>query len=135
MGFGYAAQVTPYDELPIEVRRDCWGWFGDPWPSYVCYDEDGRLIEEMRKPFPAGEACLYCTEPFDEVAGESGKAMPLMKADSPAEIRHVHRECMLRNVTGSVACLEGHHHHGTGLSYRQEALAVWAWIQEHGVRP
>ena len=35
---------TPYDDIPIEVRRESQGWFGEPWPSGVCYG-DGRLIE------------------------------------------------------------------------------------------
>jgi hypothetical protein len=126
--------MTPYDELPVEVRRDCWGWFGEPWPSFICYDEAGRLIAEMRKPFPAGEGCLYCGEPFDEAAGDSGQAMPFMKAGGTGEVRHVHKECMLREATGSVACLEGHHRHDTGQTRRQEALAAWAWVQEHGAR-
>jgi hypothetical protein len=124
--------TTPYDDLPIEIRRANWGWFGEPWPSGICYDEDGRLIEEMRKPFPAGESCLYCVEPFDEGAGDSGQAMPYSRADGMAVI-HVHKECMMREVTGSVACLEGHHRHDeSGQTRRQEALAVWAWVQEHG---
>lgn len=50
--------TTPYDGLPIEARRASFGWFGEPWWSFVCYDEDGKLVEEMRKPFPAGESCL-----------------------------------------------------------------------------
>ena len=124
--------MTPYDALPLKVRRENWGWFGEPWWSHVCYDEDGRLIEEMRKPFPAGEDCLYCGEPFDEAAGDSGQAMPLVKAEGPPEVRHVHKECMLREVTGSVDCLEGHHRHDSGQTRRQEALAAWAWVQEHG---
>ena len=34
--------MTPYDALPLKVRRENWGWFGEPWWSYVCYGEDGR---------------------------------------------------------------------------------------------
>lgn len=125
--------MTSYDDLPIEVRRANWGWFGKAWPSGVCYDEDGRLIAGMRKPFPAGEKCLLCDEAFDEVAGDSGQAFPCHTTEG-SSIRHAHKECSLRNVTGSVACLEGHHRHETGQTRRQEALAVWAWVQEHGVR-
>jgi len=121
-----------YDEIPIEVRRANWGWFGDPWPSGVCYDEDGQLIEEMRKPFPTGESCLYCGEAFDEAAGDNGQAMPFAVSAVKARVIHVHKECMLREVTGSVACLEGHHRHETGQTRRQEALAAWAWVQTHG---
>jgi len=124
--------MMPYDTLPVEVRRANWGWFGDPWPSGVCYDDDGRLLEEMRKPFPAGEKCLYCKELFDEDAGDSGQAMPFVPDGGSVTITHVHKECMMRQATGSVACLEGHHRHETGLSYRQEALAAWSWVREHG---
>lgn len=124
--------TTVYDGLPIEVRRENWGWFGEPWWSFTCYGEDGRLLTEMRKPFPAGESCLLCDEQLDEAAGDSGQAMPAVRADGTAEIRHAHKECLLRNVTGSVACLEGHHRHETGQALRAEALAAWAWVQEHG---
>jgi len=125
---------TGYDAIPIEVRRAMFGWFGEPWWSYVCFDDTGRPIEEMHKPVPAGESCLYCGELFDEAAGDNGQAMPLMKADGPPEIRHVHKECLMRNVVGSVDCMQGHHGHDSGQTYRQEALASWAWVQEHGAR-
>jgi hypothetical protein len=123
--------MTPYDTLPIKVRRANFGWFGEPWSSGICYDEAGRLTAEMRKLFPAGESCLFCDEVFDEAAGDSGQAFPCHTADG-SSIRHAHKECSLRNVTGSVACLEGHHRHETGQTRRQEALAAWAWVQEHG---
>jgi hypothetical protein len=122
-----------YDTLPIEIRRANYGWFGPAWLSGVCYDDDGRLIEEMRKPFPVGESCLYCDEPFDEAAGDNGQATPCLRADRTVTIAHAHKECTLRQVTGSVACMEGHHRHETGQTRRQEALAAWAWVQEHGI--
>lgn len=130
--------TTPYDSLPIEVRRENWGWFGaEPWPSYVCFDEDGRLIDEMRKAFPAGESCLYCGEPFDEAAGDSGQAMPCMTTDG-ASLRHVHKECAFMNVTGPLAHHEGRCrcHGGStetpGMTLRQEALEVWSRYQPKG---
>ena len=135
--------TSPYDDLPIEVRRDNWGWFGDPWPSYICYDEDWRLLEEMRKPFPAGESCLLCGEKFDEAAGDSGQATPAITT-AGAEIRHVHKECGFMNVTGSLAHVQGRCscYGGDGrtadLTRRQEALEVWrlartvAEIREEG---
>jgi len=124
---------TGYDAIPIEVRRAMFGWFGEPWWSYVCFDDTGRPIEEMHKPFPAGESCLYCGELFDEAAGDNGQAMPCYVAGR-SSIRHAHKECSLRNVVGTVSCLEGHHHHDTGQTPRQEALASWAWVQEHGAQ-
>lgn len=138
--------MTGADDLPIETRRKMWGWFGPTWPSEVCYDGD-RLREEMRKPFPAGESCLWCKEPLDEAAGDAGQALPVY----PTGIGHVHKECMLRQVLGPVAHLErqctcyitdpdtpvpGPAAARPGeaeMTERQEALAVWAWVQAHGV--
>lgn len=117
--------TTPVDDMPVEVRRLNWGWWGDPWPGYICYDEDGRLLVEMRKGFPSGEDCLYCEVPF--VQGDSGQGMPYA-GPSGAVVRHVHKECMLRMVLGSPSCLRGEHDHDTGLTYRQEALEVWEMV-------
>lgn len=124
--------TTPYDDIPIDVRRANWGWFGnEPWPSGVCYDDDGNLRADMHKPFPAGESCLYCEEKFSEEIGDSGQAMPFGSADGTARIIHVHKECALMNVVGSLAHHEGHCHcqggdgHVPGMTYREEALEVW----------
>ena len=123
---------TPYDDIPLEVRRENWGWFGEPWWSYVCYDEDGRLIAEMRKPFPAGEKCLHCDEPFSEEAGDSGQAMPFLGEVGHAKIGHVHKECQFMNVVGPLAhhermcrCYGGDSSETAGMTRRQEALEVW----------
>lgn len=123
---------TPYDDLPIEVRRENWGWFGEPWWSFICFDEDGRLIAGMQKPFPAGENCLYCDEPFDEEAGDSGQAAPVIEAGGTAGIRHVHKECQFMNVTGRLAhheracrCYGSDSSDAPGMTRRQEALEVW----------
>lgn len=123
--------TTPYDDLPIEVRRANWGWFGPPWPSGVCFDDDDNLRADMRKPFPAGESCLYCEKKFSEEAGDSGQAMPFASAGGQARTIHVHKECMFMNVVGGLA----HHERrcrcygGTtetpGMTLREEALEVW----------
>jgi hypothetical protein len=121
-----------FDDLPIAVRRANWGWFGEPWPSGVCYDDDDNLQADMRKPFPAGESCLYCGEPFDEKAGDSGQAMPFQSADGTGMIIHVHKECVFLEVAGPLAHHEKRcHHYGgdgnstPGMTHRQEALEVW----------
>ena len=118
-----------YDDLPVEVRRDRWGWFGEPWPSGVCFDDDDRLREEMRKPFPSGESCLYCAEVF--IDGDQGQATPLIGI-AGTEVCHVHRECMLRQVVGGLAHLEGRcscyggdGHETPGMTEREEAIEVW----------
>lgn len=124
--------VDPFDPYPPEVRRNLFGWFGEPWWSYVCYDESGLLLEEMRKPFPAGESCLHCKVPFDEAAGHSGTATPCVKADGTCEIRHAHKECSLREVLGPLAHMEHRCHcyggdgNGTpGMTAWEEAQEVW----------
>jgi len=122
--------VTTYDDLPAEVRRANWGWFGEAWPSGICFDDDGNLLADMRKPFPAGESCLFCGEKFDEAAGDAGKAMP-----SPEGIRHMHKECMLVQVVGPLAHYEGHCRcHGEDgrmpdMTLREEALEVWGRLR------
>jgi hypothetical protein len=123
--------TTPYDTLPVGVRRANWGWFGEPWPSGVCYDDDDVLRADMRKPFPAGESCLYCEVQFDEAAGDSGQAMPYA-----GRIIHVHKECAFRQVAGGLAHHEGrrrrHGGDGTatpGMTFREEALEVWRRLQ------
>jgi hypothetical protein len=132
--------TTPYDSLPIEVRRAAFGWFGEPWPSYVCYSDDGHLLEETRKPFPAGESCLWCDEPFDEAAGDSGTAMPCTTTEG-SSVRHVHKECAFMNVVGPLAHHEGRCrcHGGStetpGMTVRQEALEVWRRYQPDEAAP
>jgi hypothetical protein len=123
---------TPYGNIPVEVRREMHGWFGEPWWSYVCYDEAGKLIEEMRKPFPSGESCLYCGEPFSEEAGDSGQAMPFLSATAPPEIRHVHKECQFRQAAGGLthhegrcSCHGGDGNDTPGMTLREEAVEVW----------
>ncbi len=123
--------MTGFDDLPVEVRRANWGWFGEPWWSYVCFDEAGELIEEMRKAFPAGESCLYCEEQFDEAAGDSGQAVPAVTT-AGTRIAHVHKECQFRQVAGGLAHHEGRCHcHGgdgngtPGMTLREEAVEVW----------
>jgi hypothetical protein len=136
--------MSLFDDLPPEVRRLNWGWFGEPWPSGICYDEDGRLIEEMRKPVPVGEKCFCCDEVLAE--GDQGKSCGPLPAPfpgaAPAQLAHQHKECGLRQVIGPIAHLERRCHcHGgegndtPGLTRRQDALAVWAWVQEHGLTP
>ena len=127
--------TTPYDDLPIEVRREAWGWFGVPWWSFICYDEAGNLLEEMRKPFPAGESCLYCGEEFSEAAGDSGQAVPAVTTEGTS-IRHVHAECQFRQVAGGLAhhekrchCYDGEDDGTPGMTLRQEALEVWRRMQ------
>lgn len=123
--------MTTYDDLPADVRRENFGWFGEPWWSYVCYDEAGQLIGEMRKAFPAGQSCLYCGEQFSEAAGDSGQATLAVTTEG-ARIAHVHKECQFRQVAGGLAhhekrchCYGGDGDGTPGMTLREEAAEVW----------
>jgi hypothetical protein len=112
-------------------------WWGEPWPSYICYGEDGRLREEAHAAFPTPDrTCLFCGEGFKP--DDSGEIMPcLLPARQPME--YVHKECVLRRVVGCLAHLEGrcscaggHDHDDPAMTARQEAVAVWEWARAHG---
>lgn len=102
-------------------------YFGEPWPSGVC---DGGIQVNT----PTEEKCSFCHEMI--VDGDQGSfVFGLTGAQEP-----VHRECSLRMVLGGIGHLEDHqrwckgeHDPDGGRSYRQSALEVWAWVQEHGV--
>ena len=118
--------------IPPVSDREARGWFGEAWPSGVCFNDDDTLREDMRKPFPAGESCLYCGEKLSEEAGDAGHAMPFMTADGEYRIIHVHKECMLREVIGPLAhhekrchCHGGEGNRTPGMTLREEALEVW----------
>lgn len=128
--------MTPYDDLPIEVRRANWGWWGEPWPSGVCENEDGSINWEMQREFPAGESCFWCTTKILE--GQSGTSMPSHGVDGTT-IVFQHKECGLRSVLGSYKHLTSGctgngscNHIDDGLSARDDALLVWEWVQLHG---
>jgi hypothetical protein len=135
----------PYDDMPLEVRRANFGWWGEPWPSGICLkqDESGADILpyewnwDMNVPVPVGEKCFSCGEEI--VATDQGQRMPFAH-DGGVELVNQHKECGLRNVMGPLAhlerrcrCFGGTDHDTPGLTKRQEALAVWEWITEHGV--
>lgn len=118
------------DNASPEVARANYGWFGEPWPSSICYLDNGELNTAMRLPVPAGETCLHCEETIDVV--HSGKAMPCLAPDDGVIIRYVHKECLVVMMAGSLAhhdrrcrCFGGTDVGTEGMTARQEALAVW----------
>jgi hypothetical protein len=122
-------------DLPLDVRRRNWGWFGDPWPSGICCTDDGRVMWEMQKPFPEGEACIHCGEVFRP--GDNGTARPFL-GTSISMILHIHKECAVAEVLGGIEHLQGHGHCPDGesdesLTRRQSALAVWDWVQVNSI--
>jgi hypothetical protein len=113
------------------MRRTVHGWFGPPWPSGVCWDDNDRLRTDMRIQVPIGDRCLHCEAPFEP--DDSGMAMPCYTTEGPS-IRHIHKECNLRMAIGSLAHLEhrctcygGTDNATPGLTMREEAQMVWEW--------
>ena len=100
-------------------------FFGDPWPSGVC--DDGVQVET-----PVGIPCALCHVPVAE--GDRGSFVNQGGEQWPA-----HRECLLRMVLGPIEHLErrcpchGGVYEGGALSLRDNALAVWDWVQAHGM--
>lgn len=115
-------------------------WFGEPWPSAdlrapVCEEEGWRV------PVPVGSSCLLCEEPIE--AADRGVITVAIEAGPDGEpfgrLAAAHIECWIRQTSGPLAhlerrcpCFGGIDHETPGLTRRQEALAVMAWIYEHG---
>lgn len=81
--------------------------------------------------------CLLCETAIEE--GEDYRSMPYVTKQSTT-LRHVHADCGLRNVVGGIGHLTDHAYWcgkmgdpDMGLTYRESALAVRRWIDEHGV--
>jgi hypothetical protein len=122
-----------------ELDRELHGWFGDPWPSSDCYDDEGTVRESSRIDVPVGQPCLGCGEAFD--ADSRGTAVPVI-TPTGARVHYEHRECTLRERVGSLAHLEGRcacrggaegGAGDEGRSRREEALLVWEWVQRNGM--
>lgn len=107
-------------------------YFGEPWPSGIC--DEGRQVET-----PVGESCEWC-----EVSVQEGDQGSFIGVASPARsfVAPIHKECSLRQVVGSYACiLLGDHAVGAchekdeelGLSKREDALKVWEYVQRNGL--
>lgn len=109
-------------------------FFGEPWPSDVC--ETGR-----RTQVPAGENCFLCGTVI--LVGHQGTWVGAQSRvlHSPVH-RPAHRECMARQLVGSIEHLTGRCQceppqglSGAGSppmgTYRENALLVWAFLEEH----
>jgi hypothetical protein len=105
--------------------------FGRPWDAPIC--EGAELVVAA----PVGEACLMCDEAI--LPGDSGTIIGALEADGTARQRPMHKECGLRSVVGGIGhimglchCYGGEMEDPPGLSKRQSAMLVWAWVQEYG---
>jgi hypothetical protein len=100
-------------------------YFGDPWPSGIC--DSGERVET-----PVGAPCLLCCERIE--ADHQGS---FIYHEGP---QPVHKECALRSTIGGIGHVENHvywcreqHDPDGGRTYRQSALEVWEWVQQHGI--
>lgn len=86
--------------------------------------------------------CPLCHTDVEDVEDAGGLMVHVMvEAPDMAEVRLVHRECMLRSVMGGIGHLEDHdfwceqmHDPDGGLSYRESALKVAKFMEEHDPR-
>lgn len=82
-------------------------------------------------PTPVGEACVFCPEPI----GDGDQGVMMLDASSGAR-RPVHRECLIRNVLGTVECYEGTCTCRTNppdpAAYRTEGRRTIAWFRARG---
>lgn len=103
--------------------------FGPAWGPIT---DGSKQIET-----PVGQQCFWCQEPI--APGDRGTFVPVSRLDG-FTVDPQHRECGLRAVIGSIAHLEkrcscygGPDDDDSTMTDRQEALAVWDWVQHHGV--
>jgi hypothetical protein len=102
-------------------------YFGDPWNSGVC--EMGA-----RAPTPVGERCMLCRSAIEE--GDRGLFTWQVRGKPPTPVPcPVHRECLMREVTGGIGHLTDHDlwcnnvgDPDAGIGYRESALRVWAMV-------
>lgn len=109
-------------------------WWGSPWPSEtlrspICEDD------ALRVDVPVGYACTLCDVLIEE--HDRGISMWGIGEDRKPYPVQEHIECQMRTVLGCYDLVvsgqpwrPGHVCSG-GLSYREDALRVWAWIQTH----
>jgi hypothetical protein len=109
--------------------------FGGSWGAPVC--EGATEVET-----PIGAVCDYCNEPI--VDGDQGTLQPFVATnDMPwMQMRPVHKECSLRQVLGGAGHFQDHARWcrtvgdpDGGMTRRESALWVWAWVQENGMTP
>lgn len=107
-------------------------YFGKPWASDAV--DGGRRI-----PTPVGELCYLCEEVIQ--ADDQGYLRPGFRENGVVEKLYAHKECDLAHVLGGWGCISGTCSRCSGgdtdpeggLSYRESALRVWAWVQLNGV--
>jgi hypothetical protein len=110
--------VLPAGRKPPPIMRPCG----------KCKDD-----HDQHPIVPPFDSCVYCEEPL------LGNVAPGV-IGTPEGIRHGHIECSLREVLGGIGHLIAHdywcterHDPDAGLTYRQSALLVDAFVRAVGV--
>lgn len=82
--------------------------------------------------------CLMCEEPFQ--IGDPLVPVGTLTEAAGFVARMAHVECMMRTVLGGIGHLENHAYWcgikedcDAGLTFRESALKVKAWVDEHGI--
>lgn len=109
-------------------------YFGERWGDVPTLNLGPMVVT------PVGQNCFDCNEEF--VAGDQGVMIGVV----PDAKRPVHRECHLRALLGSIGHLlkvchcfrtesAGPIEDFPGITRRQNAMLVMAWIDRYGYRP
>jgi hypothetical protein len=136
--YGYNAfeqlKRAVFGDESVDLDDRFGAWFGEPWNAGIC--SVGK-----RLPTPVGERCFGCKELIAE--DDRGMWLATVAGPTAATWRFApqHRECALRQVLGGIGHHLNHEHWcvheqdpDAGLTYRQSALEVWAWIRDYGWR-
>lgn len=105
-------------------------FFGERWDAPAV--DDATQVAT-----PVGASCLWCDEEI--VDGDRG-FMRAAVTQTGADLRAEHRECGFRAVVGSIGhllkvchCYGGTMEDPPGITRRQSALLVWAWVRTYGM--
>lgn len=117
-------------QLPDDYRPN--PYFGEDW--HVPATEGAKRV-----PTPVGQKCLFCEEAIK--AGERGWLMNYY-GHGGWSTQPCHRECQFRQVMGGLAHQQGvcscqggkpEDDPAKDMTLREEAVAVWEYVQRHGM--
>lgn len=99
--------------------------FGKPWDAPAA--EDATLAET-----PVGQPCMDCREAI--VEGDRGLMMPIVGV-AGSSVQPMHLECLLRQITPHPDGCTCHEGGDSGMTLREEGLAVLAKIERERGKP
>ena len=110
--------------------------FGEPWNANLCH---GATVA----PTPVGQTCLHCGEPIAGSDQGVFHSVGFLRGERGEPVLEpLHRECDIRMALGSIghltmrcSCEGGDFEDPPGMTRRQSARLVKAWVDEHGPHP